>query len=87
MNKTNIRGGLMAIGLGLVLSASMTGCVGYVDPGAGGVVVDAPGPIIYGGFGGVYDGGAVVRGYSHRGAVSRGAAHFGGGGHAGGGRR
>jgi hypothetical protein len=36
-------------------------------------------------FGGGYDRGRDVHGYSQRGAVSRGAAHPSGGGHAGGG--
>jgi len=91
------------IGLGIVLIAVLTGslmgCAGYVDGGYGGGYgyyggddgyYDG-GPDIYL-FGGNYDRGRDVQGYSHRGSVSRATAHAAGGGghgggHAGGGRR
>ena len=70
------------IGLGIVLSATLMGCVGYVDGGYGGAVV-VPGPdVVF--LGGGYERGRDVRGYSHRGAESRGAAHPSGGGARGG---
>lgn len=86
MNKRNfffrVKAGFV---LGVVLLGTLTGCVGYVDGGGdyGGVIV-APEPDVYL-FGGGYDHGRDVHGYSHRGAVSRGVAHPGGVGHAGGG--
>jgi hypothetical protein len=82
MNKTNALMGGIKIGLGIVgiaLLTALPGCVGYVDGGGGGgVVVDGPG--YYGGFGGFYDRGRDVRGFSGRGAASRAVAHGGGGG-------
>jgi hypothetical protein len=69
------------LGLAMMLLTGSMGCVGYVDGGPG--VVDT-GPDFFV-FGGGYDRGRDVHGYSHRGAVSRGVAH--GGGHVGGGRR
>ena len=69
--------------LAMVLLMGSMGCVGYVDGGPGVVAVDT-GPDFW--FGGGYDHGRDIHGYSHRGAVSRGIAH-GGGGHVGGGRR
>jgi len=85
MNKASTLAGGIKIGLGLALLTALTGCVGYVDGGGGGaVVVDGPG-YIEGGFGGYYDEGRNVHGYSGRGSASRTVAHGGGGGH--GGRR
>jgi len=72
------------LGLGIALSATLMGCVGYVDGGYGGAVV-VPGPDVFL-LGGGYERGHDVRGYSHRGVESREAAHPGGGG-ARGGRR
>jgi hypothetical protein len=68
--------------LGIALVAMSTGCVGFVDGdyGGGGWW---EGPDVF--FGGGYERGHDVRGYSSRGAASRHAAHPGGGGHAGGG--
>jgi hypothetical protein len=75
------------IGLGIVMLAALTGCVGYVDggyDGGGAVVVDAPGPYF---LGGGFERGRDVHAYSARGAVSRGVAHGGGGARGGGGGR
>jgi hypothetical protein len=84
MKKASTLAGGIKIGLGLALLAALTGCVGYVGGGGGGaVVVDGPG-YVEGGFGGYYDEGRSVHGYSGRGSASRAVAH-GGGGH--GGRR
>jgi hypothetical protein len=71
------------IGLGIALLATLTGCVGYVDGGyvgggyGGAVVVAEPDVYL---FGGGYDRGRDVHGYSNRGSVSRAAAHPSGGG-------
>jgi hypothetical protein len=75
MNKTNGLADRIKIGLGVALVATLTGCVGFVDGGGdyGGAVV-VPGPDVYL-FGGGYDRGRDVHGYSQRGAVSRGVAH------------
>jgi hypothetical protein len=85
MNKTNGPVDLIKIGLGIVLLAALTGCVGFVDGGGdyGGAVVVAEPDFYF--FGGGYDRGRDVHGYSQRGSVSRVAAHPSGGGHAGGG--
>ena len=85
MNKTNSPVDLIKIGLGIALLAALTGCVGFVGGGYGGEVV-VPGPDLFL-FGGGYDRGRDVHGYSDRGSVSRAAAHPSGGGHAGGGGR
>jgi hypothetical protein len=76
---------LIKFGLGIALVATLTGCVGvgYVDGGYGGTVV-VPVPDVYV-FGGGYERGRDVRGYSNRGVASRAAAHAGGSGR--GGRR
>ena len=79
MNKANGPVDRIKIGLGIVLLATLTGCVGYVDGGYGGAVVVA-GPDVYVFGGGYYDRGRDVHAYSHRGAVSRAVAHPGGGG-------
>ncbi len=82
MSKSNILVKRIKLGLGILLLATLTGCIGYVggggDYGGGGWW---GGPDIYV-FGGGYDHdrGHDVRGYSARGAASRGAAHSGGGG-------
>jgi len=81
MNKTNDPVNLIKIGLGIALLAALTGCVGFVGGGYGGEVV-VPGPDLFL-FGGDYDRGRDVHGYSDRGSVSRAAAHSGGGGHGG----
>jgi hypothetical protein len=78
---------LVKFGLGIAVLAVLTGCVGFVgDDGyyGGGVVVAEPDLFL---FGGGYDRGRDVHGYSNRGAESRAVAHpgGGGGGHAGGG--
>ena len=83
MNKTNGPVDLIKIGLGIALLAALSGCVGFVGGGYGGAVVVAE-PDVYL-FGGGYDRGRDVHGYSDRGSVSRAAAHPSGGGHAGGG--
>lgn len=86
MNKANTLISGIKIGLGIAVVVALPGCVGYVDgDGGGGVVVDGPG--YYGGFGGYYDRGHDVRGFSGRGAASRAVAHGGGGGRGGGGKR
>ena len=55
-----------------------TGCVGYVDGGRYGGAVVVPGPDLFI-FGGGYDRGSDVHGYSHRGYESRSDAHGHGG--------
>ena len=62
------------IGLGIVLLAALTGCVGYVDGGYYGGSAVVPGPSVYF-WGGDYDRGRDVRVYSHRGVESRAVAH------------
>ena len=79
---------LTKVGIGFLLLATLTGCVGYVDGGGGGTVV-VGGPEV-GFFGGPYERGRDVHDYSRRGAISRGVAHRGGGrarGGRGGGKR
>jgi hypothetical protein len=66
------------IGLGIVLLAALTGCVGYVGGGYGDAVV-VPEPDMYV-FGGFYERGRDVHDYSHRGFESRAVAHRVGGG-------
>jgi len=83
MNKTNALVDRIKIGLGIALLATLTGCIGWVGGGYGGGVVVAE-PDVYL-FGGGYDRGRDVHGYSERGSVSRAAAHPSGGGHASGG--
>ena len=84
MNETNSSADRVKIGLGLLLLAALTGCVGYVDGGYGyagyGGSVVVPGPDLYF-FGGSYERGRDVRDYSHRGFESRAAAHSVRGGH------
>ena len=63
----------MKIGLGIVLLAAFTGCVGFVDGGYGGAVV-VPGPEVSF-WGGDYDRGRDVHVYSQRGVASRAVAH------------
>jgi hypothetical protein len=87
MNKTNSPVDLIKIGLGIAVLVALTGCVGWVGGGGGyGGEVVVPGPDLFL-FGGGYDRGRDVHGYSQRGSVSRAAAHPSGGGHAGGGGR
>jgi hypothetical protein len=66
------------IGAVIALLTTLTGCVGYVDGGYGGGAVVVGGPDLYL-FGGGYDRGRDVHGYSDRGAASRGDGHSGGG--------
>ena len=73
MNKANGPVDRIKIGLGIVLLATLTGCVGYVDGGYGGAVV-VGGPDLYL-FGGDYDSGRDVHNYSQRGVESGAAAH------------
>jgi hypothetical protein len=74
--------------LAMVLLATFAGCAGYVDGGGGyggggyGGTVVVAGPRFYGGG---YDRGGDVHGYSHRGSESRAVAHP-SGGRGGGGR-
>jgi len=90
MNKTNGLADRIKIGLGVALVAALTGCVGFVDGGGYGGDVVVPGPDLFL-FGGGYDRGRDVHGYSQRGFASRAvarpamssAAHSGGGGHGG----
>lgn len=77
MNKANGLVDRTKIGLGIALLAGLTGCVGWVGGGYGGGVA-VPGPDLYL-FGGNYDRGRDVHGYSQRGVASRAAAHPGGG--------
>jgi len=80
MNKANILVDRIKVGLVFALLAALTGCVGYVDGGGGyGGVIVAPEPDVYL-FGGGYDRGRDVRGYSDRGSASRAVAHPSGGG-------
>ena len=74
------------IGLGIVLLAALTGCVGYVDGGYYGGPVVVPGPSVYF-WGGDHDRGRDVHVYSQRGGASRAVAHPSGGGARGGGAR
>jgi hypothetical protein len=84
MNQANALGDRFKIGLGFVLGIALlvplTGCIGFVggDGGYGGPVVVAE-PDLYL-FGGGYDRGRDVHGYSQRGSASRAVAHPGGGG-------
>ena len=60
------------MGLAIVALAALTnGCVGFVGGGGGGGVVVDPAPDVVL-FGGSYDRGRDVHGYSQRGAESRG---------------
>jgi hypothetical protein len=72
MNKANGPVARIKIGLGIALVAALTGCVGFVGEGYGGAVV-VPYPEYV--FGGSYERGREVHGYSHRGFESRAAAH------------
>jgi hypothetical protein len=67
---------LIAIGVAIVLMATLVGCVGYVDGGYGGaVVVGGPEVTV---FGGGFERGREVHEYSRRGGDSRAAGHSGG---------
>jgi hypothetical protein len=84
MNKIFIFVVRLELVLAVAVLVGSTGCVGWVGGGGGyGEVVVAPEPDVYL-FGGGYDRGHDVRGYSHRGAESHAAAHPAGGGHGGG---
>jgi hypothetical protein len=63
---------------GALLLVTQTGCVGFVGGGYGGGVVVAEPDLVL--FGGGYDRGRDVHGYSQRGSESRAVAHSGGGG-------
>jgi len=84
MNKANVPiDRIIMMGLGVALSATLMGCVGYVDGGGYGggdygATVVVPGPDFFG-FGGFYEGGREVHSYSRRGYESRAVAHAGGG--------
>jgi hypothetical protein len=72
MNKVNSLFDQIKIGLAIgVLSALTGGCVGFVGGGGRGAVI-VPGPPDVFLFGGGYDRGHDVHGYSQRGAESRG---------------
>jgi hypothetical protein len=73
MNKTNRPVDRIKMGLGIVLVAAFTGCVGYVGGGYGGPVVVA-GPDMYY-YGGYYERGPEVHAYSQRGYESRVVVH------------
>jgi hypothetical protein len=75
MNKANRPVDRIKMGLGIVLLATLMGCVGYVDGGYGGGVVVVPDPDVYVFGGGYYGGGHDIHAYSHRGAVSRAVVH------------
>lgn len=62
----------LELGLGIMLLAALTGCVGYVEGGYVGPVV-VPGPDLFF-WGGGYEGGHEVHAYSHRGYESRAVA-------------
>ncbi len=76
MNLTYRLADRIKIGLGISLLAAVTGCVGWVGGGYGGVVVvpSLPMPEVYL-WGGGYERGREVRGYSERGHESRAVAH------------
>jgi hypothetical protein len=77
-----VTGPLAIMLLVIALFGGLSGCVGYVGDGGGGVVAVDTGPDVYlfgGGRG--YDRGHDVHDYSHRGFVSHSAAHVGGGAH------
>jgi hypothetical protein len=85
MTTANILADRIKIAFGITLLVALTGCIGVVGGGyGGGVVVQDPDVYV---FGGGYDRGGDVHGYSNRGFESRAAAHGGGGGggHGGGG--
>jgi hypothetical protein len=73
MNKANGTVDRIKIVLGVVLLATLMGCVGYVDGGYNGAVVVAE-PDVYV-FGGGYERGRDVHAYSQRGVQSRAVAH------------
>ena len=70
MNKAKGPVDRIKLGLGIVLVAVVTGCVGYVGGGYGGAVV-VPAPDVYF-WGGGYERGYDVHAYSQRGYGSRG---------------
>jgi hypothetical protein len=74
MNKASGPVDRIKMGLGIVLLATLMGCVGYVDGGYGGTVVVAE-PDVYVFGGGYYERGRDVHDYSHRGSESRAVAH------------
>ena len=76
MNKANGSVGrvTMALGIALVTATTWTGCVGWVGGGGDGGDVVVSGADFWL-FGGGYDRGRDVHGYSNRGHESRAAAH------------
>lgn len=74
MNKANGLVDRVKMGLGIVLLATLMGCVGYVDGGYGGAVVVAD-PDVYVFGGGYYERGRDVHDYDRRGSESRAVAH------------
>jgi len=72
MNKSRL---IYSTGLGVAVIALISGCVGYVGPDGGAVVVPEPEVTV---FGGGFERGRVVHAYSHRGFVSRGSIGHGG---------
>ena len=64
----------LRLGVGVLLLASLVGCVGYADGGYGGGALIVPGPDFYF-FGGGYEHGREIHEYHDRGAHSREVAH------------
>ena len=81
MNSLDVLASRIRTGLAIAMLTAMTGCVGVVDDGGYSDGDVGVGVGWWGSWwGGDYDRGRDVHGYSDRGAASRGAAHGGGGG-------